>query len=272
MKNNYRRRLVYPLVYIALLLIVFLVIVKLNFAKIKGSVGERKVNVILQKLNSEEYTIFHDLYVPKEDGSTAQVDHIVTSKYGIFVIETKHYDGWIFGSENQKQWTQVIFKRKEKLFNPIWQNKGHIKALQNYLHMDQPHSFHSIIAFSPSSTFKFKEEFTSARVIQFHQLIREIKSVIDPVLSEVELQGLNRELEKLKIHDRKEKKIIKKQHVSKIKEKKNKSAVINIGNTCPKCGKELVLRKGKYGDFYGCSGYPKCRYTREDFRGRKRKA
>ena len=32
------------------------------------------------------------------------------------------------------------------------------------------------------------------------------------------------------------------------------------GQVCPKCGKPLVLRKGKYGNFYACSGYPNCKF------------
>jgi len=33
------------------------------------------------------------------------------------------------------------------------------------------------------------------------------------------------------------------------------------GLTCPECGKELVVRKGRKGEFLGCSGYPRCRFT-----------
>jgi len=67
-----------------------------KFATIKGSYGERKVNKILSKLDPTVYEIYHDLYVPTEKNKTTQVDHVVASPYGIFVIETKHFDGWIF--------------------------------------------------------------------------------------------------------------------------------------------------------------------------------
>jgi hypothetical protein len=64
---------------------------------------------------------------------TTQIDHIVVSNYGIFVIETKNYKGWIMGNEYDEYWRQVIYKRKEKLYNPIKQNYGHILALKGVL-------------------------------------------------------------------------------------------------------------------------------------------
>lgn len=72
---------------------------KVNFATIKGRVGEANVNRILERLIKDVYKIYHDVYVPNGEGGTTQVDHIVTSPYEIFVIETKHYKGWIFGKE-----------------------------------------------------------------------------------------------------------------------------------------------------------------------------
>ena len=32
---------------------------------------------------------------------------------------------------------------------------------------------------------------------------------------------------------------------------------------CPRCGGNLVLRNGKYGDFWGCSNYPKCKFIKK---------
>ncbi|MCP8615246.1 nuclease-related domain-containing protein [Salirhabdus salicampi] len=140
-----------------IIILIFFGLVKLNFHKIKGFVGESYIKNKLKKLDPNSYKVFNDVYVPTKDGTT-QVDHIVTSPYGIFVIETKHYNGWIFGNENQRYWTQVIYKRKGKLFNPIWQNKGHIQALSEYLNIKK-NAFYSIVAFSGQSTFKFKDPF-----------------------------------------------------------------------------------------------------------------
>ncbi|GGA91732.1 NERD domain-containing protein [Ornithinibacillus halotolerans] len=232
-----------------------------NFATIKGSIGEKRVNALLSRLDESQYKIYHDLYVPTEDNKTTQVDHVVVSPYGIFVIETKAYNGWIFGSEKSKYWTQVIYKRKEKLFNPIWQNAGHIKALENYLGIERK-LFISIIAFSNQSTFKFKEEFTRARVIHFSKLYKTIKEKNVGVLDDASIKDIHSKLDKLVVSDKKEKRQISKQHVQEVKLDIAKSKVTYFDKSkCPKCNSDLVKRKGKYGEFLGCSGFPKCRYT-----------
>ncbi|MGM8216837.1 nuclease-related domain-containing protein [Bacillaceae bacterium W0354] len=71
-----------------LLILAGAIIFRLKFPVIKGAIGEWYVNNDLSKLGTS-YSTFHDLYVPTEDGGTTQVDHVVTSPYGIFVIETK---------------------------------------------------------------------------------------------------------------------------------------------------------------------------------------
>lgn len=246
-----------------LLGILFLVLlfINLNYANIKGRYGENRVNKLLSRLDENNYKIYHDLYVPTEGNKTTQVDHVVVSPFGIFVIETKAYNGWIFGNEKSKYWTQVIYKRKEKLFNPIWQNAGHIKALENYLGIDKQ-LFTSIIAFSNQSTFKFKEEFKRASVIHFNSLYKTIKAHDSVIVDDSLIKSIHSKLNKLVISDKKEKKQISKQHVQTVKLDVKKSKVTNYDKSkCPKCNSDLVKRKGKYGEFLGCSNYPRCRYT-----------
>lgn len=243
------------------IVIIGLIILKIKFPQLKGAIGEKFVSHRLKKLDSN-YKVYHDLYVPNKKGTT-QIDHVVTSPYGIFVIETKHYNGWIFGSENQKYWTQVIYKRKEKLYNPIWQNYGHIQSLKR----ENSPFFYSIIAFSNQSTLKFNENFTSAKVIQIPQLVNVIKEKNNVVFNPMELQEINDLLEKLNDKSRKEKRAIKKGHVQQVKSNLQKQKVmdgnIRLNNTCPKCNGKLSIRNEKYGSFYGCSNFPKCKYTKK---------
>ncbi len=247
------------------LLIAAVFVLKNKYPEIKGAVGEHYVNKILAQLGPN-YQVFHDLYVPNEKGGTTQIDHVVTSPFGIFVIETKHYTGWIYGSEHQKYWTQVIYKRKEKLYNPIWQNYGHIQALKSYLDKEETDAIHSIIAFSSQSKLKFKDNFKSAKVIQLPQLIRTIAEWRALIISDTELQRINTLLNSLLIKDKKLKRQVKKTHVEAIKNSQKeqliRDKIHSSQNKCPKCGGELALKNGKYGSFYGCSNYPKCRYTR----------
>jgi hypothetical protein len=96
-----------------------------------GNDAEYRVNRRLQTLDENEYTVFHNICLPS-NGNTeiTQIDHIVVSRFGIFCIETKGQSGWIFGSKNRKYWTEVIYRNKYRLYNPIWQNYAHIKAIE----------------------------------------------------------------------------------------------------------------------------------------------
>ncbi|MEK4131125.1 NERD domain-containing protein [Solibacillus sp. FSL W8-0474] len=246
----------------------------------KGAVGERRVSKLLESLG-EEAMIFNDLYIPKKDGEMTQVDHVLLSAYGLFVIETKNYKGWIFGGETQRNWTQTIYKKRSRFYNPVMQNNTHLKALQHHLNMDVP--VHSIIVFSDAATFKFKEPFQTAHVIQTKHLKRTIEQYKTQEISAEQLIRISKLLNALIPKTKQQKNEIKKQHLEHVKEivnskKKKVNAVktepITIDrvvmepasstsvDTCPKCGSNLVLRNGKYGSFYGCNGFPKCRYTR----------
>jgi hypothetical protein len=77
----------------------------------KGVIGESKVARQLNKLQNDEYKVLNDILVETDRG-TSQIDHIVLSIFGIFVIESKNYKGWIHGSENSEYWIQTIYKKK----------------------------------------------------------------------------------------------------------------------------------------------------------------
>ena len=99
----------------------------------KGMVGEFIVNLSTWIfLDKEQYHLIKNVTLPTENGST-QIDHIIVSKFGVFVVETKNMKGWIFGSPNQKTWTQKIYKHTSKFQNPLHQNYKHIKTLESLL-------------------------------------------------------------------------------------------------------------------------------------------
>lgn len=115
--------------------------------------GEAAVRSRLgRELDSETYTEFHDLMIPSRHGTT-QIDHVYISKYGIFVVETKNYTGWIFGGEKQARWTQVVYKEKHYFQNPLRQNYAHIKALAALLNLPDS-KFHSLAVFLGDCEFK----------------------------------------------------------------------------------------------------------------------
>ncbi len=85
-------------------------------------------------LDSREYRVLDNLLISSSGNvQTAQIDHLVLSIYGIFVIETKSHQGWIFGTTNRENWTQVLYRTKNPVYNPFWQNYSHTKAVEQLL-------------------------------------------------------------------------------------------------------------------------------------------
>ena len=120
----------------------------------KGKFGEFMVNLAARfALDKDTYRLIKNVTLPTEDGSTTQIDHVFVSRYGLFVVETKNMNGWIFGSERQKQWTQKIYKQSYKFQNPLHQNYKHVKTLESFLGVPEDKIF-SVIVFVGDSTFK----------------------------------------------------------------------------------------------------------------------
>ena len=219
----------------------------------KGVFGEFLVNSILSSLPNGSYHLIKNVTLPTDDGTT-QIDHILVSRFGVFVIETKNMKGWIFGSARQKQWTQQIFKHSSKFQNPIHQNYKHLKTLENCLDIPVNCLF-SVIAFIGDSTFKtpMPDNVTDAK-----GCIKYIKSKSEYLLSADQVRAAIEAIEngKLKPGFKTNRKHV--AHVKQIIKAKQGNEV------CPKCGAGMVLREAKRGSyvgntFWGCSTYPKCR-------------
>lgn len=235
-----------------ILLIIMCIMLKRLYPKIRGFFGEFWIKLELKKL-PKEYVVLNDILI-KVEGKTHQIDHIIVSRYGIFVIETKNYYGLIKGNEYDEKWTQYLGKRKYKFLNPIRQNYGHIKALKELLKIDM-NSFISIICFSNQAELDVK---TATKVTQLDFLIEEIYPYNKKLVKE-DLNKIVETIEKNNIV----KQIEKKNHTKNIKNNiKNVERKIKQ-DVCPKCGGKLFERIGKYGKFIGCSNYPKCKYTKK---------
>lgn len=145
----------------------------------KGKLGEFLVNTSARLLlDKNQYHLIKNVTLPTEDGTT-QIDHIIVSRYGVFVVETKNIKGWIFGSAKQRYWTQKIFKHSQKFQNPLHQNYKHVKTLQSLLELSDQ-QVHSLVVFVGDSTFKTK---MPGNVTQGGGYIRFIKSHSELVLS-----------------------------------------------------------------------------------------
>src|SRR3972149_1196340 len=113
----------------------------------KGCDGELTVkHMQWMYLDKNTYHVFNNVILPKFGGGTTQIVHIIISVYGIFVIETKNMNGWIYGSEKDTKWTQVFFSKKYSFQNPLRQNYQHIKTISEILKIPEG-KFHSVIMF-----------------------------------------------------------------------------------------------------------------------------
>ena len=147
--------LLMPLIWFMVGITVLKIIFAIFKPKIKGKMGELAVHLHVKLYLKENYILLNDCTLPDGEQGTTQIDHILISPYGVFVIETKNYKGWIFGGEHQKMWTQKIFKQSFKFQNPIHQNYKHLKVLERVLEdVIEPSLIHSLVVFMPDCEFK----------------------------------------------------------------------------------------------------------------------
>ena len=221
----------------------------------KGLFGEFLVNLLAKfSLDKSKYHLIKNVTLPTEDGTT-QIDHIIVSQYGIFVVETKNLKGWIFGSEKQRMWTQKIYKHSNKFQNPLHQNYKHTKTLESALGIE-PDKLFSLIVFIGDSTFKTP---MPDNVTYGFGYIRYIKSKVEHVLEEAQVQEIVQKIKQGRLQSSI------KTHIDHVKHVKT---IVENKNICPRCGSEMVCRVVKKGankgnEFWGCSNFPKCRFMKE---------
>lgn len=269
----------------------------------KGRYGEFLVYKNLQTLPQPRRFLFN-VYLPAENDETTEADVLLLHPSGIYVFESKNYSGWIFGTETQPQWTQSLpaghGTRKSHFFNPILQNAGHIYWLKSALANFGDLPYHSFILFSDRCQLK-KITLLSGTAVVIHRgevrrgitrrasetgsvlTAQQIQQIYDTLLSYTQVT----QADKLR-------------HVKQIQKKyasdKPKSSTVvypgsqqkaeppvpetqpsvtqadAAGSTppfCPRCGKPLVQRVARSGvhagqTFWGCTGFPHCRYTKQD--------
>lgn len=239
---------------VLILVIILVVYLRLNRTKLLGKWGEKKVSLLLGLLGNG-YKVFNDVII-RNGNWTSQIDHLIISHYGLFVIETKNYKGWIYGGADQEQWTQNIWGHKASLSNPIRQNRGHIMALKKILPEYSVNQYKSIIVFSSKAKLKTHLPM-ELNVIYTWQLLFRIRSFKEYILTDENIKEIKVVLQSQMLTDKEYKKI----HVSNVKQITKRKVNLVQSGKCPRCEGELVLRKGRYGRFYGCSNYPKCSFT-----------
>ena len=229
----------------------------------KGAAGERRLESALGSIKShgiKGYSL-SNVYVPRKNGSTSEIDLLYITSRGLFVIESKNFSGYIFGHENRRNWTCTLpseYKgriNKYKFFNPIWQNKSHINALKNYC---GDVVTYSIIAFSDNcELMDVTCDPNHVTICHYSQFKKEIKRLWNEATERYSAEEVEELYQKLDLLDKSPETMGK--HLDYAKNG-NKSGL------CPACGQPLVIRTARKGpnagnQFYGCSNYPKCNYT-----------
>ena len=253
----------------------------------KGAYGEYLTYRCLKQFEEKGAKFLFNCYIPKNNDETSEIDVMMIYRSGIYVFESKNYSGWILGSENSKTWTQTLpngrTSRKERFYNPIMQNRTHIKWLKKQVSATDP--LHCIVVFSERCEFK-KLDLNSGdiEVIKRNNLLRTVRDIDERVGPRLDEERINEIYEKLYPNTQVSEKV-KTTHIENIETKYKKSQDDSKDNIlrmadyfvtkstdetdmiCPRCGSKLVLRTAKKGEnagnqFYGCSNYPKCRYIK----------
>ena len=252
-----------------------------------GQYGEDLTARVLKisKLFGRRGLMLRNVYIPAEIGETTEIDLIYITQKGLFVIESKNFSGWIFGRESDRYWTQSLpDKSKHRFYNPIWQNRGHIKWLKAFLQNEALPCFSMIVFSERCSLKKLQYRENDCAVIQRDELFDEIrhrwKNAPD-VLDETQIQTVYDTLSVLQNADA----ALKLAHIERIQHMLSDEAEqpkqpdvpqepappapnpapAEQMPCCPRCGAPLVLRTARQGtragkQFMGCSAYPKCRY------------
>lgn len=222
-------------------------------ALLKGWFGEKKTAFNMWiSLDAHIYHRFHNVIVPSRNGTT-QIDHVLVSPYGIFIVETKNRNGWIFGSEDQAKWTQTFYRKKYGFQNPLRQTYRQKKVLAEFLEIDES-AIRTVVYFVGDCKFKTRLPDNVLKSGLGRYIKRFNRVVLGPDI-------LARVCGTLEDHIT-QSHLTKRDHIRSLRNRHSSTTV------CPKCGSGLVERTAKKGrnvgsKFLGCRSYPKCRFTKK---------
>ena len=206
---------------------------------------------LTDEVSGPEYHHFHNVIIPTRRGTT-EIDHLIVSRFGIFVVELKDRTGWIFGNASDAYWTAIHFNKRFKFQNPLNQNYGHIKALEEFLGVDA-RLLHGIVVFRGS--FEFKTPIPDG--VLCHRYKSWVTASRDVVLNDAAVAAIVRMLRARAMQG----------WVAGLRHARSVRARYSSDATCPKCGGALRRRTQTTGpqpesQFLGCSNYPACKFTK----------
>ena len=208
-----------------------------------GKNGEYLVRKTLGNSQIGKY-VFNN-YILENRNRSIEIDHIVVNPCGVFVIETKNYRGRILGNREDQKWTQIKENETKTFYNPVLQNKTHVNAIKSILPVGTP--IFSLVVFIGTNI----NDVRSSDIITLDELKDKLDTK-NKLLKDKQTLAIALKLEEKRI------KISDEEHKENIA-KRNKCIDDGI---CPDCGGKLILKNGKYGEFLGCSNYPRCKFRK----------
>lgn len=250
-----------------------------------GRLGEAMTYFHLRGFEKGGAKFLFNPYIPAKNGETSEIDVVMICRKGIFVFESKNYSGWIFGDEKNRYWYQTLptgkgkKAHKEQFYNPIMQNRSHINHLRELTGEEIP--FFSMIVFSDRCRLKNISVFSAdTAVVNRKNIADTVKQMAAGCPDALTVRQIQRMYDRLLPYTRTDSRV-KQQHIKDIEEKYRparhaagavKKSLPHNRQTddliCPLCAGRLVVRTASRGKnagkkFYGCSNFPRCRYTRE---------
>ncbi|MBU8906532.1 nuclease-related domain-containing protein [Desertibacillus haloalkaliphilus] len=218
----------------------------------KGEIGEYKIDIQLDQL-PKDCRYLSDLLVknPKAKSGYSQIDHVVLTPYGIFAIETKNYQGTIYGGKDRKTW---LINGKFKMMNPFVQNYGHIKALTSIIDEKYHDLFISMVSFTKRCTFKVDLDYRKIASnelivydIELSDFIHRKVSVLKlqykkPLLNKQDVSDIYNAFSKANISDPE----IREEHKQALQAKTTSDKITSPQATCSICNKAVSEKVKTY--------------------------
>ena len=229
---------------------------------LKGVLGELAVKLgTVLLLPSPEYRRYHNVTLPTDDGTT-QIDHVIVSVFGVFVVETKNMRGWIYGRKWDREWSQVFPGRgKYRFQNPLRQNHRHVRAVEDALRdIGLPEGVvKSVVVFTGGA--ELKRKLPDNVTLSLGGGSRYMRSLRTVVLSEAHTAAACAAIEAARLRRWWG---TRRQHARGLQERHDRAR----RRACPQCGRRMVLRTRQRGSsagerFWGCTGFPICRQVEE---------
>lgn len=228
--------------------------------QITGSFGEWLAKTYSKFLPGA--LVISDVLIDGADGYTSQIDLLIVGNKGIYVVEMKMYsEAKIYGNMQKSTWYYYKNGKKYDIYSPLRQNEKHVEYLKSFLS-----SFGDVPCFSiitmVCEDFNLSGENNPDTVIcnslpAMKRAVYEVAGKKPSVWNDEEKQEIYNYINNNCYKD----KSLHREHNDNVASYKKSLEQTKEQKICPYCNAELVLRKGKYGEFYGCSNYPKCNYT-----------